>query len=176
MAGFFWSVAVAGRASRARAGSKRRVKSQRRRRRLRSPRPLFLLVVLVLAVPLATAAYLLTTEPGQALLLRVGVTANYPPLADKVDGNLVGIEIDLARQVGQDRRLARRGNRAPTDHRGHRESPRDILSWPGDVPSQPRHYPFTDQPDRIGGVVVHTQGNLRQAGVRKRAQCVHRTV
>ena len=35
-------------------------------------------------------------------VLRVGVTANYPPLIDKVDGNLVGIEIDLANEVGKD--------------------------------------------------------------------------
>lgn len=35
-------------------------------------------------------------------VLRVGLTANYPPLVDKVDGNLVGIEIDLAHEVGKD--------------------------------------------------------------------------
>ncbi len=35
-------------------------------------------------------------------VLRVGLTANYPPLIDKVDGNLVGIEIDLANEVGKD--------------------------------------------------------------------------
>lgn len=34
--------------------------------------------------------------------LRVGLTANYPPLVDKVDGKLVGIDIDLAREVGKD--------------------------------------------------------------------------
>ena len=35
-------------------------------------------------------------------VLRVGLTANYPPLIDKVDGNLVGIEIDLAAEVSKD--------------------------------------------------------------------------
>jgi polar amino acid transport system substrate-binding protein len=35
-------------------------------------------------------------------VLRVGVTANYPPLVDKVDGRLVGIEIDFANEVGKD--------------------------------------------------------------------------
>jgi polar amino acid transport system substrate-binding protein len=35
-------------------------------------------------------------------VLRVGLTANYPPLVDKVDGDLVGIEIDLANEVGKD--------------------------------------------------------------------------
>ncbi|NIV47234.1 MAG: transporter substrate-binding domain-containing protein [Gammaproteobacteria bacterium] len=35
-------------------------------------------------------------------VLRVGLTANYPPLIDKVDGKLEGIEIDLAREVGKD--------------------------------------------------------------------------
>ncbi|MCK5366173.1 MAG: transporter substrate-binding domain-containing protein, partial [Gammaproteobacteria bacterium] len=39
-------------------------------------------------------------------VLRVGVTANYPPLVDKVDGKLVGIEIDFANEVGKD--LAKR--------------------------------------------------------------------
>jgi polar amino acid transport system substrate-binding protein len=35
-------------------------------------------------------------------VLRVGLTANYPPLVSKVDGELVGIEIDLAQEVGKD--------------------------------------------------------------------------
>jgi len=35
-------------------------------------------------------------------VLRVGLTANFPPLIDKVDGKLEGIEIDLAREVGKD--------------------------------------------------------------------------
>jgi ABC-type amino acid transport substrate-binding protein len=35
-------------------------------------------------------------------VLRVGLTANYPPLVDKVDGKLVGIEIDLASEVAGD--------------------------------------------------------------------------
>jgi ABC-type amino acid transport substrate-binding protein len=35
-------------------------------------------------------------------VLRVGLTANYPPLVDKVDGKLVGIEIDLAHEVAKD--------------------------------------------------------------------------
>ena len=35
-------------------------------------------------------------------VIRVGLTANYPPLVDKVNGELVGIEIDLAREVGKD--------------------------------------------------------------------------
>ncbi len=35
-------------------------------------------------------------------VLRVGVTANYPPLVDKVGGKLVGIEIDFANEVGKD--------------------------------------------------------------------------
>jgi polar amino acid transport system substrate-binding protein len=35
-------------------------------------------------------------------VLRIGVTANYPPLVDKVDGKLVGIEIDFANEVGKD--------------------------------------------------------------------------
>jgi len=34
-------------------------------------------------------------------VLRVGVTANYPPLVDKVGGKLVGIEIDFANEVGK---------------------------------------------------------------------------
>jgi polar amino acid transport system substrate-binding protein len=34
-------------------------------------------------------------------VLRVGVTANYPPLVSKVDGELAGIEIDLAEDVGR---------------------------------------------------------------------------
>lgn len=34
--------------------------------------------------------------------LRVGLTANYPPLVDKVNGKLEGIEIDLATEVGKD--------------------------------------------------------------------------
>ncbi len=35
-------------------------------------------------------------------ILRVGVTANYPPLVSKVDGELAGIEIDLAEDVGRE--------------------------------------------------------------------------
>lgn len=35
-------------------------------------------------------------------VLRVGLTANYPPLVDKVEGKLVGIEIDLAGEVAGD--------------------------------------------------------------------------
>lgn len=35
-------------------------------------------------------------------VLRVGLTANYPPLVAKMDGKLVGIEIDLAREVAKD--------------------------------------------------------------------------
>lgn len=35
-------------------------------------------------------------------VLRVGLTANYPPLVEKPDGKLVGIEIDLANEVGKD--------------------------------------------------------------------------
>jgi ABC-type amino acid transport substrate-binding protein len=35
-------------------------------------------------------------------VLRVGLTANYPPLVFKKDGKLVGIEIDLANQLGKD--------------------------------------------------------------------------
>jgi len=35
-------------------------------------------------------------------VLRVGVTANYPPLIEKQDGKLAGIEIDLGNQVGKD--------------------------------------------------------------------------
>ena len=35
-------------------------------------------------------------------VLRVGLTANYPPLVDKVDGKLAGIEIDLAHEVAKD--------------------------------------------------------------------------
>lgn len=34
--------------------------------------------------------------------LRVGLTANYPPLVDKVDGKLEGIEIDLTHAIGKD--------------------------------------------------------------------------
>lgn len=44
-------------------------------------------------------------RPASALsnpVLRVGLTANYPPLVDNVDGTLEGIEIDLAREVGKD--------------------------------------------------------------------------
>ena len=35
-------------------------------------------------------------------VLRVGVTANYPPLIEKQNGKLAGIEIDLGNQVGKD--------------------------------------------------------------------------
>lgn len=35
-------------------------------------------------------------------VLRVGLTANYPPLVNKESGKLVGIEIDLANEVGKD--------------------------------------------------------------------------
>ncbi len=35
-------------------------------------------------------------------VVRVGLTANYPPLVDKVDGELAGIEIDLAHEVAKD--------------------------------------------------------------------------
>jgi polar amino acid transport system substrate-binding protein len=45
------------------------------------------------------------TQPESAAskpVLLVGLTANYPPLVDKVDGELVGIEIDLAHEVGKD--------------------------------------------------------------------------
>jgi ABC-type amino acid transport substrate-binding protein len=35
-------------------------------------------------------------------VLRVGLTANYPPLVEKTNGQLAGIEIDLADQVGKD--------------------------------------------------------------------------
>jgi len=34
-------------------------------------------------------------------ILRVGLTANYPPLVSRVDGELAGIEIDLAEDVGR---------------------------------------------------------------------------
>jgi len=34
-------------------------------------------------------------------VLRVGLTANYPPLVSRVDGELAGIEIDLAEDVGR---------------------------------------------------------------------------
>lgn len=56
--------------------TKRRT-AKRAKRGRRGVRPLFLLVVLVLAVPLATAAYLLSTESGQALLLRAGLTDRF---------------------------------------------------------------------------------------------------
>lgn len=65
-------------------------------------------VVLVSAIGLAGCTAPVEDEKPVAesamskSVLRVGLTANYPPLVDKVDGNLVGIEIDLARQVGQD--------------------------------------------------------------------------
>jgi ABC-type amino acid transport substrate-binding protein len=35
-------------------------------------------------------------------VLRVGLTANYPPLIDKQNGNLAGIEVDLANEVAKD--------------------------------------------------------------------------
>ena len=35
-------------------------------------------------------------------VLRVGVTANYPPLVEMKNGKLAGIEIDLAHEVGKD--------------------------------------------------------------------------
>lgn len=35
-------------------------------------------------------------------VLRVGLTANYPPIVDKVNGELVGIEVDFANQVASD--------------------------------------------------------------------------
>ena len=34
-------------------------------------------------------------------IIRVGLTANYPPLVSRVDGELAGIEIDLAEDVGR---------------------------------------------------------------------------
>ena len=34
-------------------------------------------------------------------IVRVGLTANYPPLVSKIDGELAGIEIDLAEDVGK---------------------------------------------------------------------------
>ena len=43
-----------------------------------------------------------TDSTASKTLLRVGLTANYPPVVDKVDGKLVGIEIDLAHEVGKD--------------------------------------------------------------------------
>ncbi|MCE9614555.1 MAG: transporter substrate-binding domain-containing protein [Lentisphaerae bacterium] len=39
------------------------------------------------------------TEPSGKPVLRVGVTPNYPPLIDKVGGEMVGLEADLARAV-----------------------------------------------------------------------------
>lgn len=46
-----------------------------------------------------------TKRPVSAMsksVLRVGLTANYPPLVDKGSGKLAGIEIDLANEVGKD--------------------------------------------------------------------------
>lgn len=43
-----------------------------------------------------------TESAASKSVLRVGVTANYPPLIDKVNGKLVGMEIDFANEVGKD--------------------------------------------------------------------------
>jgi polar amino acid transport system substrate-binding protein len=43
-----------------------------------------------------------TGQGAASQVLRVGLTANYPPLVDNVDGELQGLEIDLAREVGKD--------------------------------------------------------------------------
>ncbi len=90
---------------------RRRSDGARRKRGGRAPRPLFLLVALVLAVPLLAAAYLLTTEPGQALLLRTGVTERFlPSLTVHLDLALAESFLDMgllrgdlrARRVTQD--------------------------------------------------------------------------
>ena len=41
-------------------------------------------------------------ESASLSVLRVGLTANYPPLVEKVGGQLAGIEIDLAGEVAKD--------------------------------------------------------------------------
>ena len=43
-----------------------------------------------------------TDNSASISTLRVGLTANYPPLVDKVNGKLEGIEIDLSAEVGKD--------------------------------------------------------------------------
>ncbi len=53
------------------------------------------------AVPVDEDSRAADSAPSKPVL-RVGVTANYPPLVDKVDGKLVGIEIDFANEVGKD--------------------------------------------------------------------------
>ncbi len=65
-------------------------------------------IFLIAAIWLAGCAVPVEADskaPESALsksVLRVGSTANYPPLVDEVDGNLVGIEIDFANEVGKD--------------------------------------------------------------------------
>jgi len=43
-----------------------------------------------------------TDDSASISVLRVGLTANYPPMVDKVNGKLEGIEIDLAGEVAKD--------------------------------------------------------------------------
>lgn len=63
-----------------------------------------IIVILVVYLLLAGCA---GGSPGagqgvDSSVMRVGLTANYPPLAEKVNGELQGLEIDLAREIGKD--------------------------------------------------------------------------
>jgi polar amino acid transport system substrate-binding protein len=60
-------------------------------------------LALVLALALGVGALLGLGCSGLALPgdLRVGIQTDYPPLAFQRDGNIMGIEADLARRVGQ---------------------------------------------------------------------------
>ena len=119
MAGSVLGVAVAGRGSvrKARgASNRRRSDTRRKQRRAHAPRPLFLLVALVLGLPFIAAAYLLTSEPGQALLLRTGITDRFlAPLTVHLDLALAERFLDMgllrgdlrARRITQDEGVLR---------------------------------------------------------------------
>lgn len=54
------------------------------------------LLLLLLAVLAGCAAL----PPGPGGALRVGIAPNYPPIAFRADGELAGLEVDLARDLG----------------------------------------------------------------------------
>ncbi len=57
---------------------------------------IFLAFLLLTGIQTATAA-----DSGSLKTLRVGTSANYPPLTFRQDDKLVGMEIDLAEAVGK---------------------------------------------------------------------------
>ena len=55
--------------------------------------------------PVTPPAPVRAPEPSGTLLkpeFRIGIAPNYPPLAYKFRGELVGIEVDFAQQLGRD--------------------------------------------------------------------------